>query len=132
MQRISENVKEAMAEIFRGLKDPRVGFVTITDVVVTPDLDTARIFVSVLGDARQREETLEGLKSAEGYFRRELGQKVRLRKTPRVNFILDTGIERGVNVIKLIDQVTGKSSVKPDSGEEGALPALSPDGAEKL
>ena len=98
-------IKETLAEIFPRCKDPRVGFVTITEVEVAPDLATARVFVSIYCDENQMTQGLEGLKSAEGFFRRELGHRIRLKKTPRINFILDRGIQRGVEVLNLINQV---------------------------
>lgn len=83
--RVGEQMKKELGEIItRKLKDPRVGFVTITDVEVTGDLQQAKIFISVLGDEKQKHDTLVGLAKAKGFIRSEIGQRIRLRKTPEL------------------------------------------------
>ena len=92
--------------ISRGIKDPRVSpMTTVVAVEVAPDLKTAKAYVSVLGDEEAQKNTLAGLKSAEGYIRRELARTVNLRNTTQIKFLVDKSIEYGVNMSKLIDDV---------------------------
>ena len=91
----------------RNLKDPRVGFVTVTDVEVTGDLRQVKIFVSVYGDEEERKATMEGLKSATGFVRSELGKRIRLRHTPEVSFCFDESIERGARIFSLLREIEG-------------------------
>ena len=92
--------------ISRGIKDPRVSpMTTVVAVEVAPDLKKAKAYVSVLGDEEAQKNTLAGLKSAEGYIRRELARTVNLRNTPQIKFVVDQSIEYGVNMSKLIDDV---------------------------
>ncbi len=86
-------------------QDPRLGFVTVTDVEVTPDLREARIYVTVLGDAAAARRSLAGLTSAAGYFRHELGQSLSLRYTPKLFFELDTSLEQGLRIDNLLDSL---------------------------
>ena len=92
--------------ISRGIKDPRVSpMTTVVAVEVAPDLKTAKAYVSVLGDEEAQKNTLAGLKSAEGYIRRELARTVNLRNTPQIKFVVDQSIEYGVAMSKLINDV---------------------------
>ena len=92
--------------ISRGIKDPRVSpMTTVVAVEVAPDLKTAKAYISVLGDKEAQENTLKGLKSAEGYIRRELARSVNLRNTPEIKFVVDQSIEYGVAMSKLINDV---------------------------
>ncbi|GAB3794853.1 30S ribosome-binding factor RbfA [Virgibacillus kimchii] len=94
--RVAEQMKKEMGEILtRKIKDPRVGFVTVTDVEVTGDLQQAKIFISVLGDEKEKQDTLLGLSKAKGFIRSEIGQRIRLRKTPELIFEFDEALERG-------------------------------------
>ncbi len=106
--RINGEVQKALSEIIRAdLKDPRIH--PMTSVVlaqVTPDLKFCKAYISVLGSEEQAQETIRGLKSAEGYIRTQLAKKVNLRITPDVSFVLDQSIEYGVRMSKLIDDVT--------------------------
>lgn len=106
--RINGEVQRELANIIRaGIKDPRINPLTsVVAVEVAPDLKTCKAFISVLGDAEAQKSTLEGLKSAEGYIRRELARTVNLRNTPQIRFVLDQSIEYGVNMSRMIDQVT--------------------------
>jgi ribosome-binding factor A len=101
-------VQRELSEIIRlEIKDPRIHpMTTVVDVSVTPDLKYCKAFISILGDEEAGKATIEGLKSAEGYIRRELARRVNLRNTPEIKFILDQSIEYGVNMSKLIDEVT--------------------------
>ena len=106
--RINSEVQHELSNIIRaGLKDPRVA--TMTSVVmaeVAPDLKTCKAYISVLGDEKAQQDTLKGLKSAEGYIRRELARTLNMRNTPEIRFVLDQSIEYGVNLSKKIADVT--------------------------
>ena len=106
--RINAEVLRELSEIIRtGIKDPRIHPMTsVVSVEVTPDLKYCRAYISVLGNEDAAKATIEGLKSAEGYVRRELARRINLRNTPELKFILDQSIEYGVNMSKLIDEVT--------------------------
>ena len=108
--RINGEVQRELANIIRGgIKDPRISPLTsVVAVEVAPDLKTCKAYISVLGDGEAQKATLAGLKSAEGYIRRELAHTVNLRNTPEIRFILDQSIEYGVHTSKIIDEVTAK------------------------
>ena len=116
--RINMEVQRELSEIIRGgIKDPRIHPMTsVVSVEVTPDLKFCKAYISVLGDEEAGKSTIQGLKSAEGYVRRELARRVNLRNTPELKFILDQSIEYGVNMSKLIDEVTKDLH---DNEEEG-------------
>ena len=97
--RVGEQMKKELGEIIgRKIKDPRIGFVTVTDVQVTGDLQQAKVYISVLGDERKRENTLLGLAKAKGFIRSEIGQRIRLRKTPEILFEFDESIDYGNHI----------------------------------
>lgn len=106
--RINGEVQKVLAGIIRGeIKDPRIHPMTsVVAVEVAPDLKTCKVYVSVLGDEKAREDTLKGLRSAEGYIRRQLTHELNLRNTPEITFIMDQSIAYGVSMSKLIDEVT--------------------------
>ena len=88
--RVAEQIKKDLGEILtKKIKDPRVGFVTITDVEVTGDLQQAKVFISVLGNEDEKQETLLGLSKANGFIRSEIGKRIRLRITPEITFEFD-------------------------------------------
>jgi len=104
--RVGEQMKKELGDIItRKLKDPRVGFVTITDVHVTGDLQQATVFISVLGDDDQKENTLKGLEKAKGFIRSEIGQRIRLRKTPELIFEFDESIDYGNRIETLLKEI---------------------------
>lgn len=105
--RINGEVMRELSNIIRGeIKDPRIDPLTsVVSVEVAPDLKTCKAYISVLGDEKAQQDTVAGLKSAEGYIRRMLAQNLNLRNTPEIRFILDQSIEYGVNMSKLIDDV---------------------------
>lgn len=106
-ERVREFIKEQVGEIIQQeLKDPRIGFVSVTGVEVSADLRHAKVYVSVLGDAQAKADTMAGLQSAQGYVRGELGRRLQMRFSPEVLFRLDESIERGTRVMSLIRQVT--------------------------
>lgn len=108
--RINGEVLKELSNIIRSeIKDPRINPMTsVVSVEVAPDLKTCKAYISVLGDEKSQQDTIAGLKSAEGYIRRELARTVNLRNTPEIKFILDQSIEYGINISKLIDEVTKK------------------------
>ncbi|CAM4032381.1 30S ribosome-binding factor RbfA [Lederbergia lenta] len=104
--RVSEQMKKELGEIIsRKIKDPRIGFVTVTDVKVTGDLQQAVIYISVLGDEEQKQDTLKGLAKATGFIRAEIGQRIRLRKTPEISFEFDESIAYGNKIETLLKQI---------------------------
>ena len=116
--RINGEVLRELSNIIRGeIKDPRIHPMTsVVTVEVAPGLKTCRAYISVLGDEEAQKSTLEGLRSAEGYIRRELARSINLRNTPEITFILDQSIEYGVRMSKMIDDVT--KDMHEDNGEE--------------
>ncbi len=106
--RINGEVLKELSNIIRSeIKDPRINPMTsVVSVEVAPDLKTCKAYISVLGDEKSQKDTITGLKSAEGYIRRQLARTVNLRNTPEIRFILDQSIEYGINMSKLIDEVT--------------------------
>ncbi len=105
--RVAEQMKkEVGAIISQKIKDPRVGFVTVTDVEVTGDLQQATIYISVLGSDSKVEDTLKGLSKAKGFIRTEIGQRIRLRITPEIEFKIDTSVAYGNRIDTLLRQVT--------------------------
>ncbi|KAB2337554.1 30S ribosome-binding factor RbfA [Cytobacillus depressus] len=104
--KVGEQMKKELGDIIgRKIKDPRVGFVTVTDVQVTGDLQQATVFISVLGDEEQRENTLKGLAKAKGFIRSEIGQRIRLRKTPEIFFEFDESIDYGNRIETLLHKI---------------------------
>jgi ribosome-binding factor A len=108
MRRVNEAVRQVLSEAVGDLKDPRIGFVTVTGVETSSDLREARVFVSVLGTERRRERTLEGLAAAHGVLQARLGRELRMKRTPQLAFEYDPTVERGVRMSQLIDEL------KPD------------------
>lgn len=105
-ERVGQMVQQLLGEIFaRGMRDPRIGLVTITGVKMSPDLREARVFWTVHGDPEQREHTAKGLEKAKGFLRREIGAELKLRLTPNLHFVYDVAIDRGERIEKLIKQV---------------------------
>ena len=91
--------------ISRQVKDPRIGFATVTRVEMTADLNHARVFVSVLGSPEEQQNSIEGLSSAAGFLRHEIGQRLALRRAPELDFILDHGAEAGEKIEMLLQQL---------------------------
>jgi len=105
MRRVNEAVREVISESVGELKDPRVGFVTVTGVETSPDLRHATVFVSVLGTERKRDKTLAGLTAAHGVLQARLARELRLKRTPQLTFEYDPTVERGVRMTQLIDEL---------------------------
>lgn len=105
-ERMGHEIRIVLAELIsRQLKDPRIGFVTVTRVELTPDLHHARIYVSVLGSQEEQESSIEGLASAAGYLRREIVHRLDLRRAPELSFILDHGAEAAERIEMLLQQL---------------------------
>ncbi|NLP18722.1 MAG: 30S ribosome-binding factor RbfA [Firmicutes bacterium] len=105
-QRVREAYKQELGELIqRRLKDPRIGFVSVTDVDISGDLRQAKVYVSVLGDEESKEKTMEALEGARTFLRMEMGKRVRLRYTPELFFSLDESIERGIRLKNLLDKL---------------------------
>ena len=116
--RVNGEVQRELSRIIsREIKDPRIAPMTsVVAVEVAPDLKSWKAYISVLGDEQAQQDTLAGLKSAVGYIRRELARTINLRNTPEIRFVLDQSIEYGVNMSKLIDDVT--SSLSEDDRDD--------------
>ena len=106
--RINGEVQKELSNIIRSeIKDPRIGIMTsVTAVEVAPDLKHCKAYISVLGDDKAKADTIAGLRSAEGYIRRQLAHSINLRNTPEITFVIDESIEYGVKMSKMIDDVT--------------------------
>jgi ribosome-binding factor A len=113
MRRVNESVRAVVAEGLGELKDPRIGMVTVTGVVVSPDLGEARIYVSVFGNEKKRNATLAGLDSARGVLQAKINRQLSLRRTPTLTFAYDDSVERGVRMTKLIDEVAADLPAEP-------------------
>ncbi|GAA3406565.1 30S ribosome-binding factor RbfA [Paenibacillus hodogayensis] len=111
--RVGEQIKKELSQILQSeLKDPRVGFITVTGVDVTNDLSQAKVFLSVLGTEQQKEDSLKAIAKATGFIRSELGKRIRLRITPELQFQFDASIEYGSRIDQLLNQINGG---KPDA-----------------
>ncbi len=116
--RVGEQMKKELTDIIgRKLKDPRIGFVTVTDVRVTGDLQQATVYVSVLGNEEQKENTLIGLAKAKGFIRSEIGKRIRLRITPEITFEWDSSVDYGNRIENLIHQIHNEQNEKKNEEE---------------
>ncbi|MBQ8086072.1 MAG: 30S ribosome-binding factor RbfA [Lachnospiraceae bacterium] len=116
--RINGEVQKELSKIISyEIKDPRISEMTsVTSVNVTPDLKECKVYISVFGDDKAKQDTIEGLKSASGYIRRQLASGINLRNTPELTFFLDESIEYAINMSKKIDDVIGEQSHEEDKG----------------
>lgn len=118
-ERVAQEIRDEVAQMIgRELKDPRIGFVTVTRVDLTPDLRFARVYVSVLGDKEQQKKTLQGLKQATGFVRREVGRRLRMRLTPEIQFLYDKGVDATDRVAQLLNEVAAAPLSKPEPEDE--------------
>ncbi|OPY59084.1 MAG: Ribosome-binding factor A [Pelotomaculum sp. PtaU1.Bin035] len=114
-ERLAEAIKKEVSELLRDeLKDPRIGFVSITAVKVSKDLRYADVFASVFGDPADQKATIEVLSKAQGFIRGELGKRIRLRYTPEITFKLDQSIGRGTHLIKLMEEIREKGGISSE------------------
>ncbi len=105
-ERLQELIKEEFSDIVRReLKDPRIGFISVTDVELSSDYSHAKVFISVFGDPEIQKKAMAGLESAKGFIRTELGKRIHLRHTPDLQIIADNSIERGAKIMKLLEEV---------------------------
>ena len=105
MRRVNEALREVLsARLAAGLKDPRVGFVTVTAVDTSPDLRQGRVYVSVLGSEEERADTLEGLNSSAGYLQSVIAAEVRMKRTPTLEFVYDDSIDHGFRIAELLEE----------------------------
>jgi ribosome-binding factor A len=105
MRRVNAAVREVLSEGVGELKDPRIGFVTVTGVETSTDLRQAVVYVSVLGSEKKREKTIEGLQAAHGLLQARIARELRLKRTPQLTFEYDPSVERGVRMTQLIDEL---------------------------
>ena len=111
MRRVDEAMRAVLSDaIATDLKDPRIGFVTVTGVETSPDLRHARVFVSVLGAERKRRQSLAGLQAAHSVLQSRLARELRMKRTPQLEFEYDPTVERGVRMTKLIDELAPDDS----------------------
>jgi ribosome-binding factor A len=124
-ERLDELLRQEIgAMLEREIADPRIGFATVTEVETTPDLRHARVWISVIGGATERETTIAGLEHAMVFIRRELGTRLRIRRIPELHVRLDDSIERGTRVLRLLDSL--ESGLEPDVPTPGeSLPTPS-------
>jgi len=103
MRRVNEAVREVVSVHIAGeLKDPRIGFVTVTGVETSPDLRSARVFVSVLGQPAERDDALAGLRSSAGFLQAQVGTELRMKRTPTLEFVYDESVDRGMRITELL------------------------------
>jgi ribosome-binding factor A len=116
MRRVDEAVRAVLSDVItQEIKDPRVGFVTVTAVKTSPDLRHARVYVSVLGDEQTRADSLAGLGSAHGFLQRRLATELRLKHTPALEFAYDDTVDRGMRLTELLDE-HGQAGAPDDEG----------------
>lgn len=116
--RVAEQIHHEISQLLiKGLKDPRIGFATITAVDVTPDMHLARVFFTAIGNEEARRNTEQGLKSSIPYLRRELGRRLRMRYVPDLLFQYDTSIEYGDRIESLIKEIHGRDEDHPDDSD---------------
>jgi len=117
---VNEAIKQVLSDTIPTLKDPRIGFVTVTGVEATKDFQHATVYVSVLGSERERERTLDGLAAAKGVLQATIARELRLRRTPVLVFAYDQGVERGVRLTQMIDELAPEDPApeNPDDDED--------------
>ncbi|HZI93417.1 MAG TPA: 30S ribosome-binding factor RbfA [Patescibacteria group bacterium] len=123
-EKVSDLVREEVARLLQAeVHDVRLGFITVTDVTMSPDLKHARVYVSMLAEGEPRENAMMALKAASGFIRRRIGQTLRLRHTPQISFALDTSIEYGARIESLIQEARSLSPPSDPTAAENDLPA---------
>lgn len=118
VERLREEYRREVSDILRRMKDPRIGFVTVTDVEVSSDLQHVKVFVSVLGSEEDRKRTLDVLEQARGHVRTEAGHRIRLRHTPEISFVFDASVERGARVMTILHQISREQPPAPHEAGE--------------
>ncbi len=120
MRRVDEAVKQVLSETIPTLKDPRIGFVTVTAVETTRDLDHAKVWLSVFGNERKQRKSMAGLDAAHGVLQLRLSRELRLKRTPQLEFVYDRSVEEGVRMSALIDELAPTPSESPASQPAGS------------
>jgi len=116
--KVNEAVREVLSTVIaEGLKDPRIGFVTVTYVQTSADLRHAKVFVSVLGGEREREQTLAGLRSSHGYLQERVAAAMRLKRTPQLEFLYDGSVDHGMRIQELLQRYEAEVGIPADDGE---------------
>ncbi len=119
---MNEAIRQVLSDVIPGLKDPRIGFVTVTGVDASKDFAYAKVYVSVLGSEKEQERTLDGLRAAHGVLQSHLGRELRLRRTPVLTFEYDPAVERGVRLTHLIDELAPPPELTtPDATTEDPM-----------
>ena len=122
-EKVSDLIREEVARLIQSeMHDTRLGFVTVTEVRMSPDLKHARIYVSLLAEGAAREQAMDALGAARGFIRRRIGQTLRLKHTPDIHFSLDTSIEYGARIETLIQEARSKTSEGSNEAEEPEEP----------
>lgn len=117
-RRVGKHIQEELGRLFhQGLKDPRIGFVTLTGVELSPDLRSGKVFYSVMGSDEEKRETAAGLAAATGFLKREVAKALQLRWVPDLRFVYDDTIERGARIEELLRQAREKDAGSDDEGE---------------
>jgi ribosome-binding factor A len=119
MRRVNESIRQVLSEALPDLKDPRIGFVTVTGMVTTADLQHATVYISVFGGPRKRDATLRGLTAAHGVLQSAIAHELKLKRTPQLAFEYDPTVEQGMRMTKLIDDL----APGPDDSDDDDHPA---------
>ena len=126
LRRVNEALREVLsARVAAGLKDPRIGFVTVTSVETSPDLTHARVYVSVLGEDEEREDSLAGLNHSRGYLQAAIAEEVRMKRTPTLEFLHDDSIDHGFRISELLEGHGEDSASLPNPSESHAKDSAS-------
>jgi ribosome-binding factor A len=116
-EKVADLIRKEISEMLvKTIKDPRIGFVTITRVAVSEDYRSAKVYFSVAGTVEERQRSMEGLNSAKGYVRKELGRRIRLRYTPEIIFKFDPSIEYAIHIGEVIRHIKGEEETDEDAG----------------
>jgi ribosome-binding factor A len=118
--KVNEALREVLSQEIAALKDPRIGFVTVTGVETSADLRHAKVFVSVLGDERTRERSLTGLRAAQGHLQERIGADVRTKRTPQLQFLYDESVDHGMRIETLLKRYEGELGPDDAEGEPAA------------
>ncbi|SDE98339.1 ribosome-binding factor A [Paenibacillus sp. cl6col] len=109
--RVGEQMKKELSQLIQTeIKDPRIGFITVTGVDVTNDLSQAKVYLSVMGNEEQKDQSMKALEKASGFLRSEIGKRIRLRHTPELLFKIDSSIEYGSHIEKLLGEIRGRDN----------------------
>ena len=118
-ERINERIKELLGElILSRIKDPRIGLVSITSVKVAPDLSTAKVYFTVMGDEETRKETREGLKSAKSFLRKTIGRDLKIRQAPDLRFVYDDSLDRAMRIEEAIGRIRNESDTETETVDD--------------